>query len=282
VVKRVARVVPLFLLVVLFSYILQTNGIKRVLYNIPDTSSLISHIALLSGISVLWTIPPEIQFYALFIFLWWIMAKREKLLYIFLASVFLSIVVLNFPRPTGDVLGLHYDISLLQALPYFISGVVFGQLYSRWKPPARLSSGYFVLALLIIPLLYPKIFASLVGQRHRMWEELGVWFAVSLVFFLIVFFVPDDNRLLSNRFGDFIGKISYSLYLLHLPVLHQLKETARQQPAVFLVVFIIAAMIVSYISFLLIENPSRKAIRSIISNKRMHPDASLVTPHARQ
>jgi peptidoglycan/LPS O-acetylase OafA/YrhL len=48
VIARAARVIPLFLVVVLCSYILQLFGIKGILYNIPDKASLFSHLALLS------------------------------------------------------------------------------------------------------------------------------------------------------------------------------------------------------------------------------------------
>jgi peptidoglycan/LPS O-acetylase OafA/YrhL len=112
-----------------------------------------------------------------------------------------------------------------------------------------------------------------VGHKHGMWQDVGVLFSVSFVFFFLVFLVPDKNILLSNRIGDFIGKISYSLYLLHQPVLHQLEKPANEQPEIFLVIFLGVSIIISYMSYLIIENPSRKAIRSIASNKRMHSEA---------
>jgi peptidoglycan/LPS O-acetylase OafA/YrhL len=268
---RIARVIPLYFIVVFASYFLYTAGIEGILYNIPNEKILITHISLMAGTSILWTIPAEIQFYIIFIFLWWILQKRSGSLYILLAMAFLAIDFADFPVIQGNIFGLHFPIYLIKSLPYFFIGVIFGQLYKFWRPPASLSSGAFVLSLLIIPLLFPRIFFTVVGHYHRMWHDVGVLFAISLVFFFIVFFVPDKNVLMSNRIGDFLGKISYSLYLLHLPVLSQLAKPAQESPWIFLAVFLIASTGVAYLSYLLFESPARKAIRSFASNNRLRP-----------
>ena len=52
-----------------------------------------------------------------------------------------------------------------------------------------------------------------------MWKDLEILFIVSLIFFFFIFLTPENDRLLANRVGDFLGKISYSLYLLHIPVI---------------------------------------------------------------
>jgi peptidoglycan/LPS O-acetylase OafA/YrhL len=127
--------------------------------------------------------------------------------------------------------------------------------------PDYLTSGVFVLTLLLIPLMYPRIYVLILGYNHKMWVDIGVLFHISIVFFFLVFLVPDNNVFLSNRIGDFIGRISYSLYLLHKPVLNLLKKPANEQPEIFLLIFLVVSIIVSYISYLIIEKPSRKAIR---------------------
>ncbi|MGC9395972.1 MAG: acyltransferase family protein, partial [Anaerolineae bacterium] len=75
-IARVARVIPLYLIVVLSSYVLIKLGVNDLFYDIRDVPSLISHLAFLSGDSVLWTVGPEIQFYVVFAFLWWLLARR--------------------------------------------------------------------------------------------------------------------------------------------------------------------------------------------------------------
>ena len=63
---RAGRVLPLYLVVVLSSYYLTQAG-SDFLYNIPDFNALLGHLLFLHGESVLWSIPPEIQFYFIFL-----------------------------------------------------------------------------------------------------------------------------------------------------------------------------------------------------------------------
>ena len=276
-IARVARVLPLFLVVVLCSYSLSLVELKGILYNIPNTASLVSHLALLSGTSVLWTIPAEMQFYALFVLLWWLLSKKEGYLYIVFLLVFFLLIFLNSPHPKGRIFGVPFDLSLIPALPYFFSGVVLGRLYRVWQSPGYLSSGVFTLTLLFLLFLYPRIFFSLVGSHHGMWQDSRILFALSFIFFSIVFFVPDHNRVLSNHVGDFLGKISYSLYLLHLPVLFQLKKAAVERPELFLAVFLMTSIGISYLSYLIIEDPLRRAIRSTALLKRSQADTQFAS-----
>jgi peptidoglycan/LPS O-acetylase OafA/YrhL len=97
-----------------------------------------------------------------------------------------------------------------------------------------------------------------------MWKDVGVLFCVSFVFFSVVFLVPDKNIFLSNYIGDFLGKISYSLYLLQYPVIWQLENQAKEKPEIFLIIFLIVLIVISYISYLIIECPTRRTIRTIM------------------
>jgi peptidoglycan/LPS O-acetylase OafA/YrhL len=180
-------------------------------------------------------------------------------------GVIALVVFLDFPNPRWEVYGLDVDTKLIRSLPYFFVGVIFGQLYRNWKPPERLVSGAFVSVILIIPLLYPRIFYALTGYQHRMWRDGGILVVVSLVFFSVVFLVPDENRILANPIGDFVGKISYSLYLLNLPVLRLVVKLmpANLYSTIYALVFLIAAGIVAVVSYVVVENPARNAIRAI-------------------
>ena len=156
-VARIARVIPLYLVVVLCSYLLQKLGIIGVLYDIPNKESLFSHIALLSGTSVLWTIPTEIQFYLVFVFLWWFWSKGQAQLPILISFLMIALIFLDFPHIKGNLSEIPYNTALIRSLPYFLMGSVFGQLYVKWKIPDNLSGRIFVSSLLLIPLLYPPV-----------------------------------------------------------------------------------------------------------------------------
>ena len=127
--------------------------------------------------------------------------------------------------------------TLCKAFPYFAIGALLGWGYRRWKIPETLRSHLFVGALVLIPALYPKIFFWLTGTNHAMWSDVGVLAVMSAVFFAVVFLVPPGNFLLENPIGDYVGKISYSIYLLHVPVLHMIMDAGWADGAVGLLAF---------------------------------------------
>ena len=257
---RVARVVPLYLVVVLASFVSYQIFARVILYDIPDLYSLLSHLFMLSGVSVLWTIPPEIQFYALFIPLWWLYSKRPELLFFLVGLVIFILFLADLPRPTGKKFGFYIDVSILRSLPYFLFGMMLGLLYSRWTPKRK--SHYMILVLVFIPVLYPKIFESITGYEHRIWQDLSILLCMGWIFFTVIFLVPDDNWILANKVGDFLGKISYSFYLLHMPILLALKPQITSYIHLF-VVFMLLSISIAYLSFKFIESPSRRLVRKI-------------------
>ena len=263
IVSRAARVLPLFLLIVVLSYLAQGTSAQDVMYDIPTVNSLLSHLLLLNGVSVLWTIAPEVQFYVIFIAIW---ALSRGWLGLLLAVAGLIMVVLffwRFPDFEGEAWGLSIKFTLFRCLPYFISGVVMGFLYSRLVVPNYLRSGWFVLTLLFIPLLYPRVYFALKGVVHGSWQDFGVLMVLTFVFFSVVFLVPDKNVFLANKLGDFLGKISYSLYLLHMPVLFLLLKFEISSLEVTFFCFIVLCLVTSYTSYRLIERPSSALIRRL-------------------
>jgi peptidoglycan/LPS O-acetylase OafA/YrhL len=263
---RSARVVPLFLVVVLSSYVLSLAGNDN-LYNIPDINTLISHLLFLYGESVLWSIPPEIQFYFIFIIFWSFSKSRSGYIYFSIIAVMLLLFFMNFPRISGDLGGVPYNLfNTLRSLPYFFVGVIFGMHFNSLKIPNYLRKHWFILALLLIPAMYPELTSITSDAKTRMWLNYEVLLVMSTVFFCIVFLVPDNNVLLANRFGDFIGKISYSLYLLHMPIIIWVNQLSLSVELKLLLSFVLTVS-VAFISYKYFEKPVAKLIRNVASNK---------------
>jgi len=167
------------------------------------------------------------------------------------------------PRPRGAIGGLSYDLIVFPSLPYFFVGVIFGRYYESFEPMKHLQSSWFVLALLLIPLIYPQIFLLLTGTEHGKWSDIDVLIILAMVFFSIAFLVPDQNALMANRYGDFLGKISYSLYLWHMPILWQMNKLQIENNGLFLLSYLCVCLLLSYVSFQLIERPSSRLIRRL-------------------
>ena len=265
-VARIARVVPLFLFVILVSFIvhqLPLLGVQRYFYTIPDAASLASHLLLLSGSSVLWSIPPELYFYVVFACLWIGRGKLGRAIVIVpVALLLFSFFVSPQKAIETTLFGLYVKLSVLQVYPYFCAGFLLGWLYNHWQAPSFLSRHLFVVALAAIPLLYPNVMTTLIGATHGLWSDPRLLVSITVIFFVIVFLVPAKNWFLENQVGDFVGKISYSIYLLHYPVLLFLKDLGFTQNAFGLLVFIAVTIFVSTISYLYLEVPARSWIKS--------------------
>jgi peptidoglycan/LPS O-acetylase OafA/YrhL len=262
-IARAARVGPLLVLVVLLSYALWRLGVHGVFYPIPSAADAACHLALLCGVSVLWTIAPEVHFYLLFPALWWL--YRQGSAYLYLTS---SAIVAVWALARADPHALQWtwgrldmELSLFSALPYFLSGSLIGCGYRGATRIAALQNHAAILALALVPLTFPNLSALAFGYRPTPWQDAGVFCTLSLAFYCLAVLVPDDNRLLGNRAGDFIGRVSYSLYLLHLPLLNLLRAPLKDSPGLLLLPYLAIALLVSYLSFRWVELPARTALR---------------------
>ncbi|TMO83128.1 acyltransferase family protein [Pseudoalteromonas spongiae] len=257
---RAARVLPLFFVVVFASYFLTLMG-DGSLYHIPDANTLMGHLLFVYGDSVLWSIPPEIHFYLLFIVFWLFALKRRGYIYLSILAVMIALFLTNFPRITGDIYGVPYNyFSILRTLPFFFVGVLFGMHYHTFNVPEYLKKHRFVLSLLLIPLMYPAFSPVTTVDKVRMWLSYEVLLVMSTVFFCVVFLVPNNNVLLANRFGDFIGKISYSLYLLHMPIITKVNQL-QLSIEIKLLLSLVLSVLVAFLSYQYFERPIANLIR---------------------
>lgn len=83
---RAGRILPLYLLVVFGSYLLSVVGAQG-LYEITDLHSLMAHLLFVYGESVLWSISPEVQFYAVFVGFWFLASTRVGYLYMLILAL---------------------------------------------------------------------------------------------------------------------------------------------------------------------------------------------------
>lgn len=262
-VSRGARVLPLFVFVIVFFYLLEAAGIFRV-YRIGSVAEALCHLATACGESVLWTIPPEIHFYLLFVLLWGIMGARLGLLIFASAAFMLFWATAQWDKNALRWVvspGIELKLTLPMVLPYFLAGALFGRLYDWKQQRSFRESPWFAASLLVVPFLFPQIAGSLGIPVLSPWRDVVALVMVAAAFYFVVFHVPDDSWLLSNAAGDFSGRVSYSLYLLHLPVLQLTLPYLRDAPLLLLFPFIALCLLVAQVSYLVIEKPSRRWIK---------------------
>lgn len=285
-IARFARVVPLYLLVVFISFFTQLLALNNIFYPILTSRGLLLHLSFIFGASVLWTIPVEVQFYGLFPLFWWINKKKGST---YLSSVLIfSLMVLfliGLRKYRFDIAGFDGEIILSLVLPVFLIGLLFGILYTQWQPLEKNQSNWYLSAFLLLPLLFPNIYhpitAAFFGSVRRweavslIWADVGVLLIVSVIFFAYVFFVPDDNPLISNPVGDFLGDISYSLYLWHLPILIFITSNFNiGNPYLWGIGYTATTIVISYLSFRVIELPAKRFLRQrlMVTNEAHNAD----------
>jgi peptidoglycan/LPS O-acetylase OafA/YrhL len=161
------------------------------------------------------------------------------------------------------IAGVYISLALLKVYPYFCVGFLFGLLHRKWTPPQHWRSGYFSLTMILVfPFLCPQVFTELSGSTLSGWSDPLVFFVVSSVFLFLVFLVPDRNVLLENNVGDFLGKVSYSVYLLHYPVLLLIKKLGLAHGFSGALLFVAVTLMLSELSFRFLESPARSWLRS--------------------
>ena len=183
---------PLYLAIVLASFV------TPYFYNIQGVPVLVAHLLFLHGNDVLWTIPPEIQFYILFGLAWALLSSRPRLLTVTLLSMFPTVFFLSSWSGTTEVGGVPVTASILKAAPYFMLGCILGGFFKYRSVLSKYQSNFYVLSLALIPVLYPLIFTRLFGFEHRMWEDVGILGVMGLIFFFVVYLVPDNNVFLKT------------------------------------------------------------------------------------
>jgi peptidoglycan/LPS O-acetylase OafA/YrhL len=261
-IHRVARVVPLYYLAVLIAACAGLLGVAT-----PVTpANLLAHLGFVRGADVFWTIPVELQFYALFVVLWWVNARAKRIL-----TIALGVGVVA-------ALALRLDPSWFATLPFHVAYFLAGVLVSRILPldtPASRSVGWaavLVVGLAACFLLFPNIAATVFGTQRPvdiyyfmlMWTD-PLCLVAAVAVLVAVLKSSLATVILGNRFMVHSGKISYSVYLLHLPIITGLMALTplARWPVAFLVSAFALTVAVSDLSFRLIEAPARRRLNRL-------------------
>jgi peptidoglycan/LPS O-acetylase OafA/YrhL len=261
---RFARIYPGYAIVLLTSWLLYTH--VHVDFAWPMTGAeLWKHLLLQGRIGPFWSIPPEMAFYCVFPFAALAVAavtRSAAVQCVLLLACWLASVRLG---GTGNA----WDLST--TMPFFLSGMMFGyarldqgdQRQREWAAFNALTAS----CLCVIIVCVPRLFHYLFGFDHGMWQDRGV---MSLLMGLTVFGAANMGgkleRWFTHSFLQYIGKISFSMYLINPTVLSGVREAFPSYPAAALLVASIAVTIaVASLMYATIEQPCRKCARQLAS-----------------
>lgn len=262
-VRRFARVVPLFYLVVTASFVLEFAGVGFQVYGIRPEEAII-HYALVSGVNVLWTIPVEIHFYILFVPLWWLYVRSARAMILLSAFAAIAYCVLPITVPQEPRTFPYYAV-------FFLCGMLTSRVVRLDAQPARSVLWTAVLtACFLLPfILYPNIYAVLFGRSgwllreeyQQMWHDARYPAAATLCLVAALCAAP-VRALLSNKVMVYAGAISYSVYLLHIPVMNALARFTPLQvhPVAFLLAVLAGTTVLASLTFVVLERRARRCI----------------------
>lgn len=232
--RRVLRIVPLFYIAVLVAFLWVGDGgaaIRSLLF-VPD------HGLLKPFSGVWWSLRTEAQFYVLLGLSIWVLRKPRWRWFALTAFAAFAVahmaLIFGAFESMGWVLGkasFPVLLSVAHQWPAFAFGVLISWLHVNWGPAWRQSaaqSSWFgrgggdVAMLLILVALgvalswVDAISFFVLVKNYGTWPfiEGGLW--ATFVFGLLI--LPLRTRpVFVNAPLEFLGRISYSLYLIHVP-----------------------------------------------------------------
>jgi len=255
--RRSFRVVPAYVVALLLSFWISPYWADFP-YNM-DWSGLIKHLKLQGDTSVFWTIPVELKFYAFFPVLWLLLGFLQNN-WLRSAIIFIAFVISVIVFPFGERLDLSRYIE------FFIGGVCAGyvnslmQVTHQWKREAI--NVLFVVTLILIIIFIPQVFLHLTGIIHPMWlipQILAPLFALCVL--LCANSTGWAKTIFSNKVFLFLGKISFSLYLVHYPFIYFINHwELTSATAWFIKIILSLTLAISFacLFYIAIEKPFRQ------------------------
>jgi peptidoglycan/LPS O-acetylase OafA/YrhL len=269
IVNRIARIYPMFALVVLLCFVISSHQSLFYVYPVTSFAEVVRHLLFIHGYEVLWTIGPEVIFYGVFLCLWRIRATNNR--EVFFGCIIVGMLLSWLPL---DVFGGNSLMQLHDRMPYFLIGVLLGagsnQLIHRDKLPGIRGEWMFWLVLTIYLCSFPQV-VKLTGLAPRLligdpWPDPWAYpFYLTITALLLMVALLTNPRLLTHRAAQHLGKISFSFYLLHFIVLKNVQSFLVSNPWLGIAAALLLTISVSTLSFHLIERPARRVIRSASS-----------------
>ena len=236
---RVLRIVPLYYLAVLTACVVSgswDSGFKAFTFQFVGFEIFPFSV-------VWWTLVTEVQFYLLLPLLIWLLAGGSKrrvvflLVLVFWAAAYVSQVLDN---SSGEkVRSYLLTKSLFSRLPAFLLGMFSAWIFLRVRQMPMLTASWVpgVGAVAILAALYVNgvVLQHSVSlgewQSESNWHEHHTYEAIlwSIVVLVLALTKPFFYGVLINPVMAVVGKLSYSLYLWHVPILFYLIYPAKER-----------------------------------------------------
>lgn len=270
--NRFARIYPLYVLGLLLYFITRYHLFdwdKVVLYGLGIQSWIPGKAMILNFPG--WSISVEFFFYLLFPLLYnYFYAKKNKSIWVFAIAIWLITQIFSNWYPALEVYqGPHTKSH--EFLYYFpiwhlneflignLAGIYFIKNFRQKKYDLHIIMLFLLIlvSLMFVPLFY-----------HN-----GL---MALLFVPAIILISCNNgwitRVFSKKPLEYLGEISYAVYITHIPVLYLVREFLRRYEYQFHIdtvfcIYIVVMLLCSVIFYQLIEKPMRDLLRKISFGK---------------
>lgn len=260
--RRVLRIWPLYLVVLGASWLALRAGQPQ-LYRI-DTPALWRHLTLQQGESVLWSIPVEFTFYLWLPLLVAVLVGMTRWRWPawVQAGVFaLALAAVTWCWPPAE--SIENDVRLGPYLAVFLCGT-FAARADEWAARWQARSWWGALAVLAMALwcmAIPAVWCRLHGAPFDATVTRTWYLFFGLAWSALLLAVLHGPRWLHRVFASrglcWVGKVSFSLYLWHMPVIWGLSNAGLIERLSWMapVVVLAVALAVAWLSWWLFERP---------------------------
>lgn len=257
-IARFSRIAPAYLVAILLCFLIFQFIDPE--FPIQITTDLaLRHFLFMGNQGIFWSIPPEVQFYALFVLFWYAFycwhAKQKITPMLFFLGCSIVVIALreNFP---GTFVG--------SKLAYFLLGTLLG--IGRYHLEKAEVSIKGMVALQVVVFLFGVY--GLSGPMDRDMSMNGFWNDLSNAFlagFIVLVFsvcTRFADLLFSNKPMQLLGIWSFSLYLTHAPVLHYtVKFIPVANVWVLTVIAVSFSVLFSWFFYEVVEKPGIKVLK---------------------
>lgn len=252
--RRIMRIFPPFLLALITFRLMNEAGYKVV---IRAWSHVWEHLALMRGDHIFWSIPTEFRYYLISPLLLLLCLRLFKLqgsntVRFFTAIILATLIINHFnalPRhSTLRYLGIFAIGTLIAAFETLYQAKFQRFIQSQWL------TNLFILAL--------GIFIGW-GWASDDFTHSNVYIPAAILWGILLLASFQEGawrKFLSFRPFRFIGTISYSLYLFHIPVLMWVKSLGLSN-AIALPAFLSLSIAVAALLHLLVERPALSLVK---------------------
>jgi peptidoglycan/LPS O-acetylase OafA/YrhL len=277
-IRRFFRIAPMYYLIGIGYYILQ-NGLGQ-RYWLGDethitTSNIISNFFFVHGVNPYWinslvpggwSITVEMTFYAILPFLFSKIKNINQALNFFILSIFIQAILhviikqLPFFNPSQHVWTEFLYLYFPSQLPVFALGII---MYFVTNKSHSGISGQTLLLLALV-FLFQQLTGFNIFARHIMFSIGFMILGVALSRY--------QTKILVNPIITYIGKISFSMYLVHFAVLYWMThfhfvdfvENGLANYSIRFLIVILGTVLLSTLTYKFIELPFQDIGKKII------------------